>query len=329
MVLYGTKSVYFLEKSLFLFEKRNNPERNGPFGHRIGTALGLPKTPSIMENPLILPLAEPFAVGTSDFAFFGTGTVHCDDGAILFCLAGSAETTVDQYDWTIRRHTIILLLPGTLLRLDRRTDDFRMAYCRFTKELFMEIAGRFDPAFFRILREGSISDLPEPIAEGMKFWFQIVEYTYSDRGNLFRNIIIRNRLQNLFLEAYDKMQRFSTRYQEHRATGLSTHQSELFRRFIALVKEHCFRERGVPFYADKLCISTRYLAAVVRNTTHEPVKAHIDRAVVLEIKSLLQSTDLSVQEIAYRLHFPDQSYLGRYFKKHTGQSPSAFRKSLE
>ncbi len=282
-----------------------------------------------MENPLITALEEPFAVGTSDFAFFGTCTVHCDDGAILFCLAGSADATVDQYDGTIRRNTIVLLLPGSLLKLDRRTDDFRMAYCRFTKKLFMEIAGRFDPAFFRILKERPLSDLPEPIVEGMKYWFQIVEYTYRDRENLFRSIIIRNRLQNLFLEAYDKVQRFSSRYQEHRDTELSTRQSELLRRFIALVKEHCFRERGVPFYADKLCISTRYLAAIVRNTTHEPVKAHIDRAVVLEIKSLLQSTDLSVQEIAYRLHFPDQSYLGRYFKKHTGQSPSAFRKSRE
>ncbi len=282
-----------------------------------------------MENPLIPPLEEPFAVGTSDFALFGTRTVHCDDGAILFCLAGSAEATVDQYNGTIRRNTIVLLLPDTLMKLDRRTDDFRMVYCRFTKELFLEIAGRFDPAFFCILKERPMSDLPESIVEGMEYWFQLVEYTYHDRENLFRDIIIRNRLQNLFLESYDKVQRFSARYQEHREAELSTRQSELFRRFIALVKEYSFRERGVPFYADKLCISTRYLAAVVRNTTHEPVKAHIDRAVVFEIKSLLQSTDLSVQEIAYRLHFPDQSYLGRYFKKHTGQSPSAFRKTLK
>ena len=40
---------------------------------------------------------------------------------------------------------------------------------------------------------------------------------------------------------------------------------------------------------------------------------------------LLQGTDLSVQEIAYRLHFPDQSYLGRYFKHHTGLSPTQYR----
>ena len=282
-----------------------------------------------MEKPLMTALEEPFAVGNSDFAFFDTRTVHCDDGAILFCLAGSAEATVDHYSGTIRRNTIVLLLPDSSMKLDSRTEDFQMAYCLFTKELFLEIAGRFDPTFFRILKERPLSDLPQSIVEGMKYWFQIMGFTYRDRENLFRNIIIRNRLQNLFLESYDKMQRFSTRYQEHRETEISTRQSELLRRFIALVKEYCFRERGVPFYADKLCISARYLAAIVRNTTHEPVKAHIDRAVVLEIKSLLQSTDLSVQEIAYRLHFPDQSYLGRYFKKHTGQSPSVFRKLLK
>ena len=52
----------------------------------------------------------------------------------------------------------------------------------------------------------------------------------------------------------------------------------------------------------------------------------IDEAVILEIKLLLQNTGYSIQEIAYRLHFPDQSYLGRFFRKHTGLSPSRFRK---
>jgi AraC-like DNA-binding protein len=51
--------------------------------------------------------------------------------------------------------------------------------------------------------------------------------------------------------------------------------------------------------------------------------------VIVEIKSLLQTSNLSVQEIAYRLHFPDQSYLGRFFRKHTGQSPTAFRQTTK
>ena len=278
-----------------------------------------------MENPITTPSGEPFAVGSSDFAFYDDNTVHNDNGAILFCLEGSARAVIDHYSGTILRHTSGILLPGTSLRLERRSRDFRMACFTFTREMFVEIAGRFDHAFFRIMKERPLFDLPEPMVEGMKYWFEIVGYTYRDRENIFRNLITRNRLQNLFLDAYDKMQRYSDQFRQERNSEISGRQNELMLRFLSLVKEHCRSERSVAFYADKLCISTRYLAAVVRNTAHEPVKAVIDRAVILEIKDLLQSTELSVQEIAFRLHFPDQSYLGRYFKKLTGFSPSAFR----
>lgn len=54
-------------------------------------------------------------------------------------------------------------------------------------------------------------------------------------------------------------------------------------------------------------------------------KSIIDRHVILEIKALLQSTSLSIQEISNRLSFPDQSFFGRYFKKHTGKSPLQYR----
>ena len=140
---------------------------------------------------------------------------------------------------------------------------------------------------------------------------------------MFRNTIIKNRMQNLLLESYDKMQRFAAR--QHRVPETTTRQSELFHRFVALVHEHCAQEREVSFYADKLCISTRYLSTIVRSVAHSSAKEFIDRSVMLEIKMMLQSTDLSVQEIAYRLRFPDQSYLGRFFKKHAGESPTEYR----
>lgn len=280
-----------------------------------------------MKNPIPTAPEEPFTVGVSDLSFFSNRNIQTDNGAILFCREGSAEATVGQYSGTIHNHTLVILLPGTSISIDDRTDDFRMDYCTFTHDLFIEIAGRFDPAFFRILQEQPMFDLPETMVEGLKYWFQIVAYTYRDKENMFRNIIIRNRLQNLFLEAYDKMQRYSTQFRQQWENEISTRQNELLRRFVSLVKEHCASERSVAFYADKLCISTRYLAAIIHNTRQVSAKSLIDRAVVLEIKNRIQSTDLSVQEIAYQLHFPDQSYLGRFFKKHTGQSPSAFRNS--
>ena len=273
-------------------------------------------------NPIMTTPEEQFVVGDTDLRYFEEHSCRTEGGAILFCRRGSATVTVDQLRDRVTRDTLLLLLPGSILHLNERTDDFRVRFCAFSLELFSEAAYRLDPSFFHILHEHAIIRLPDRIIEGVRNWFQMASYTYRDRGNIFRNTIIRNRLQNVLLEAFDKTQRFAP--DVHSQTG-TTRQADLFQRFVALVHEHCTEQREVVFYADRLCISTRYLSTIIRSVAHSTAKEFIDRSVVLEIKMLLGSTELSVQEIAYRLHFPDQSYLGRFFKKHTGVSPTEFR----
>lgn len=273
-------------------------------------------------NPIMTTPEEQFVVGDTDLRYFEEHSCCTEGGAILFCRRGSATVTVDQLRDRVTRDTLLLLLPGSILHLNERTDDFRVRFCAFSLELFSEAAYRLDPSFFHILHEHAIIRLPDRIIEGVRNWFQMASYTYRDRGNIFRNTIIRNRLQNVLLEAFDKTQRFAP--DVHSQTG-TTRQADLFQRFVALVHEHCTEQREVAFYADRLCISTRYLSTIIRSVAHSTAKEFIDRSVVLEIKMLLGSTELSVQEIAYRLHFPDQSYLGRFFKKHTGVSPTEFR----
>ncbi len=273
-------------------------------------------------NPIMTTPEEQFVVGDTDLRYFEEHSCRTEGGAILFCRRGSATVTVDQLRDRVTRDTLLLLLPGSILHLNERTDDFRVRFCAFSLELFSEAAYRLDPSFFHILHEHAIIRLPDRIIEGVRNWFPMASYTYRDRGNIFRNTIIRNRLQNVLLEAFDKTQRFAP--DVHSQTG-TTRQADLFQRFVALVHEHCTEQREVAFYADRLCISTRYLSTIIRSVAHSTAKEFIDRSVVLEIKMLLGSTELSVQEIAYRLHFPDQSYLGRFFKKHTGVSPTEFR----
>lgn len=273
-------------------------------------------------NPIMTTPEEQFVVGDTDLRYFEEHSCRTEGGAILFCRRGRATVTVDQLRDRVTRDTLLLLLPGSILHLNERTDDFRVRFCAFSLELFSEAAYRLDPSFFHILHEHAIIRLPDRIIEGVRNWFQMASYTYRDRGNIFRNTIIRNRLQNVLLEAFDKTQRFAP--DVHSQTG-TTRQADLFQRFVALVHEHCTEQREVAFYADRLCISTRYLSTIIRSVAHSTAKEFIDRSVVLEIKMLLGSTELSVQEIAYRLHFPDQSYLGRFFKKHTGVSPTEFR----
>ena len=98
-------------------------------------------------------------------------------------------------------------------------------------------------------------------------------------------------------------------------------------RFIALVIESFREQRSVDYYADKLCVTTRHLSKTIQQTVGYTAKEWIDDYVILELKVTLHSTALSIQEIANQFNFPDQSYLGRYFKHHTGMSPTAYREN--
>ena len=97
-------------------------------------------------------------------------------------------------------------------------------------------------------------------------------------------------------------------------------------RFMQLVREYGTREHRVEFYADRLCITPRYLhRAMVEHWGGKSPKLLIDEQLVAEVKVLLADPALSVTEIAQRLNFVDQSYLSRFFKKYTGLSPKEYR----
>lgn len=273
-------------------------------------------------NPITTTDDEQFVVGESSFGFFHNNPARCDSGAILFCQRGTARVTINLHTGAVREHTLMLLLPGAILMFSEVSDDFRITYCAFSRALFAEASFRLDPSFFHFLNENPIAERLDDGGKGADIWLQMAAYTYADRENIFRNTIVKNRLQNVFLEIYDKIQRNINRRQPGE---VNNRRRELFLRFISLVHEHCYEQREVAYFADRLCITTRYLSTVVRTVSSRTPKEIIDRMVLLEIKVLLQSTDLSVSEIADRLRFPDQSYLGRYFKKHTGLSPTQYR----
>lgn len=275
-----------------------------------------------LNNPLQTSREEQFVVGESDFAFFSNHAGRAEGAVLMLCRAGRAEALANQVSEELREGALVLLLPGSLFMLTGRTEDFRMSYCVFSRQLFAEAAFRLAPTFFQVLNNRPISYPTPHHIQGADAWFRMAEYTYRDKGNVFRDTIIKNRLQNILLDSYDKLLRYSPAQTLPETT---TRQTELFHRFAELVHEHCASQREVSFYADRLCISTRYLSTIVRDVVSCSAKEIIDHAVTVEIKLLLQSTDLSIQEIADRLRFPDQSYLGRYFKKHAGMTPSEFR----
>ncbi len=274
-------------------------------------------------HPLTLPEGEHFSVGTSDFANYEQLNGRSDNGIIMLCRKGKAEILLDSRRETLRRSASLIMLPGTLFSIVKRSSDFQATYFTFSSQLFTEAAFRLEVDFMRLIKSHPISQLSRDGQRGMELWLQILGYSYADRENRFRNTIVKNRLQNALLESCDKVMRSP---HIHMMTNDQTlRRTELFNRFIGLVNRHGSTQRDVSFYAEQLCISTRYLSSIVHAISGRTAKALINQSAIIEIKMLLQTTDLSVQEIAYRLHFPDQSYLGRFFRKHTGESPTSYR----
>ena len=108
-----------------------------------------------------------------------------------------------------------------------------------------------------------------------------------------------------------------------------TPQQELCERFIAMVAENFKRERDIGFYADRLCVTNKYLSTLLKQHTGMTALEWIERHVVLYAKSCLSSTTMSVQQISDDLDFPSQSVFGKYFKRVEGLSPKAYRQSLK
>lgn len=277
-----------------------------------------------LRTPILASLQVPFATGTDEASTLVTITHRLwklNEGTIYFCHRGWAQVTINLQEYEIVENTQIVLLPGSIIRINGTSSDFRADFFAFSKEMFQEASIRLDAGFFGFLREKPCYTLPIENIDNIDGLMRATAAIYADQENRFRNQIAKNHLQCFLWDIYDKCHRYFSRQQiEGR-----NRQDEIFKRFMTLVHEYCASEREVNFYADKLCISTKYLTGICRSVTGKSAKQIIDDFAILEIKVLLQSTELTMQEIADRLNFPDQSYLGRYFKRHEGVAPKEYQ----
>ena len=270
---------------------------------------------------------------TAEDSFF-VGTINCsdmphhlfklEDACIFFCHSGEARIEIDLLEYDITPNTQIIFLPNSIINYSYASPDLSISYITFSNAFFQEATVRLDPSFFHFLKENPVVTLPVERTRTINGLIIALEDLYKDKENCFRLQILRNYIQSFLLDIYDKTHRI---FEQNRPEGISR-QEELFKRFIQLIHKHCLNQREVSFYAQKMFITPRYLSAITQAVAGETAKNIIDKHVILEIKVLLESTDLSIQEIANRLQFPDQSLFGRYFKKHTSISPQYYRRKL-
>lgn len=109
-------------------------------------------------------------------------------------------------------------------------------------------------------------------------------------------------------------------------TDLVGRGSELYNEFTNEVAAHHATNRDVRFYADRMNVSSRYLAQVTKRIAGKAPKTIIDDYICREAEYLLVSSDKTVQEIAYNLGFCSQAHFSKFFRKMSGDTPSEFRR---
>lgn len=137
------------------------------------------------------------------------------------------------------------------------------------------------------------------------------DYSHETVASLFAA------LTNYICSLYD-------RHEEQQPRVASRGQSVL-NAFIQLVNEHGAREHLIDFYADRLCITERYLGTIIKKESGISAKEWIDRAIMAEAKVALKHSDVTIAELSERLAFPNPSLFCRWFKRLEGMTPGKYR----
>jgi AraC-like DNA-binding protein len=143
---------------------------------------------------------------------------------------------------------------------------------------------------------------------------------YSERQLAYQAAIQAN-LHLLFIEIVRHRQQAATHsdQQAHYAQQRMDELSEL-------LESHLSKHKQVSDYAGMMNMSAYQLNAITKQVLGKTCSSLINEYVVLEAKRQLLATTNQVSQIADQLGYEDISYFIRFFKKHTGHSPEAFRK---
>lgn len=237
-----------------------------------------------------------------------------------FCLitAGTLYGYMNLVERQLGRGALVLLCPGCFLEPLEVSDDFDLKGVMVSAEVF----GVLDRIGTPEAMSGKVKDTvrqinEEEIAMSEEF-FRLLRRVAQSNGagkeTLYSmTAAIINHLGDLC----------STRQETSITAGPSA--NVLFDRFLSLVNTNARHERQLSFYADKMCISPKYLCNVVRHASGRTAKEWIDQAVVTYAKVLLRHDTMQVSRIADELNFANPSFFCSYFRRLVGCTPQEYR----
>lgn len=269
-----------------------------------------------LSDDLVIAALDAHNNTTSQYA------ASIDGFSAIVMMSGEATISIDMQTYEVRPNTLVFFNPESIIRTIRCSQNAAAYFLAFSKSFVNEIQIDLSTSLPVYMRFGKapLLRVSETDVNEIRQLFQFIKTMLRSDKERYRNEIIRT----LFTTAFYIITELNQRDQksEHKQGRCEV----LFEEFMELLQKYNKRERNVGFYARQLNITPKYLSSIVKEVSGKTAARWIDESVILEAKTLLKYSGLSIQEIAYRLNFSTQSFFGKYFKQHTGTSPSRYKR---
>ncbi|MDR1602548.1 MAG: helix-turn-helix domain-containing protein [Tannerella sp.] len=245
---------------------------------------------------------------------------------LLGVMAGELGISVDYSPYRIPANGIVWIMPTHIMQVTDIAHGTKVWMLHLTK-LFIDnnIQKRFGDT--PMISYMQLKKYPYSLFEPEEFkllyeHLQTIRDKFKLNAHSFQKEVVKTFLKAFALD----MAHFFFRKKDNFFVPQLTRKEELFSDFLLLLKEHCKSQHEVSFYAGKLCITPQYLSLILKEQSGHSASQWIQNALVVEAKRMLKMPRTTIQKVADDLNFPDQSAFGKFFRKHTGFSPLAFRK---
>lgn len=238
----------------------------------------------------------------------------------LLCFQGTCTITVHLTQYTMKKGTLLILLPDLYFQVLEQSDDCKFIFAGFATEL-VRSSSLFSKSieYTPFIFEKPVLQLEKKGYELMYSYIRIIikaKYIYNNvitqeqAALTFTQLILG--LGNLIKNGKSINQQYNRN-------------QEIVKELVRTVVMNYQTERNVSFYAEKMHLSPQHLSTTIKKITGKTLTDIISSFIINDAKAKLKSTEMTIQEIAYSLNFPDISFFGKYFKRYTGMSPKQYR----
>ena len=271
----------------------------------------LPKDSIVIDDDLAL-----LHVSTSSHLSSNT-PIKLRHAMIGICCTGRCDLRLNLQDYEVEGPMLITLMPGQIVEGLSQSTNFD-GYAIILSRRFIDMLNL--PGWqqqYMALYNNPLNKISQDMLQHVHIFYTILHKAASDEENPFRLQVIENLIRVFYYGGVSKFHQYGR--------DKTPYKNSIVERFMDLVQEHYREERLIGFYADKLCITPKYLSKLVKENTGRSAGEWIENHVILEARAMLQSSDMTIQQIAASLNFPNQSFFGKYFKRATGISPKQYR----